>query len=454
MTRSPSPPEEQKELSIAQSFILLTLKWPVKTDPLIALSDADFGLVGAIIIDLSISGQLDSDLQNLVLLEHAVAADPVQKLAMELLRKQGNAMPIDIAINTLADRVGDLRSACLTTLSSMNICLTKSCSLKWSFYKTSGNHIKVPAAEKLRRSLLELVESDEIPLPEQAAIIAILHACDILGPVLGGKYFHEWLIVYGMRIDTIRRMELIGHSVVSSVAEMRLRLRTYLLDSLERASAKATVNTAARNQDKNYTRSTTTWEWRAFWPEGENIELPASWGGMHINAHITEESILDNYLFVRGKKDNIKVRGKGLKVKPVLEAFDEFIAFGPSVKFRFPEKPLPLSVIFPRLFEVRRKLKNIDELLKVMSATGYRPNQITVSKTRQDLNMMFGVQIEFACIKVLDKKYHSISLESPYLTPLRILARNIAVGSGYVAGYSDFLERILFRGEGGFSTSP
>jgi hypothetical protein len=57
--------------------------------------------------------------------------------------------------------------------------------------------------------------------------------------------------------------------------------------------------------------------------------------------------------------------------------------------------------------------------------------------------MMFGVQIEFARIQVNGRIYHSISLESPYLTALRILARNLSVGSGQVAGYSDFLERVI-----------
>lgn len=137
------------------------------------------------------------------------------------------------------------------------------------------------------------------------------------------------------------------------------------------------------------------------------------------------------------------VRGKGLKIKPVLEAFDEFIAFGPSAKFRFPEKPFLLAAFLPRIYEVRCKICGIDELLQIMSAVGYQPSIITVSKKRQGSSMMFGVQIEFARIQINGQFYHSISLESSYLTALRILARNISVGSGRVAGYSEFLEHII-----------
>lgn len=437
--KTPHQPARQ-ELGIAESFILLSLAWPVETDPLVAWSDADFGLAGAILIDLSLAGQVDSDLRNLIIHDKRPTHDAALDLAMSLLSRLGHSVSLDVALNTLVDRVGDLRAACLEMLAAKNISLTTARKLNWDFRQAAVSRSKIPEATELRRSLVALIESDEIPLPEQAAIISLLHGCEILGPVLAGKSYHHWILAYHARIETIRRLELVGHAVVTAVSEMRLRLRTYLLDALERQSVAATETP---DKDKNYTRAKTTWEWRAFWPEGETVELPASWSVISDTVAVKEEVNVDNYMFVRGKKDNVKTRGRGLKVKPVLEAFDEFIAFGPSAKFSFPEKPLSLSVFFPRLFEVRRKVKSIDELLQVMSATGYQPSQITVSKTRQGLSMMFGVQIEFARIQVLGQVYHSISLESPYLTPLRVLARNIAVGRGHVAGYSDFLERIL-----------
>ena len=443
MTQKTHHPETHDELSIAESFVLLSLEWPVKVDPMIAWSDADFGLVGALLIDLSLSGWVDSDLKNLTLLEPKASLEPAQAMALASLRRLGQTISLDVALNVLADRVGDLRAACLASLAAKNICLTTSSPLNWDFRQLTISQARGAEAAKLRHALVGLIESDELPDPNQAALIALLHACEIIGPVLGGKSYQHWLLAYNARIDIIRRMELVGHAVVTAVSEMRLRLRTYLLDAVEDQSAVAGGNPGGATAGGAYQRSTTTWEWRAFWPEGQVVELPVSWAEITQNGDANEETNDDQYLFVHGKKDNIKIRGKNLKIKPVLEAFDEFIAFGPSAKFRFPEKALLLSSFFPRLFEVRGKLRSIDELLQVMTATGYQPGKITVSKVRQGASMMFGVQIEFARIQVLDKVYHSISLESPYLTPLRILARRVAVGKGQVAGYSDFLEHIL-----------
>lgn len=443
MTRKSHPSEPQNELSVAEAFALLSLEWPVTIDPLIAWSDADFGLVGAVLIDLSLAGCVDSDLKHLTLLDEKPNLDPVQVMALAALRRLGNTVPLDIALNALADRVGDLRAAGRASLAAKNICLTTSTPLNWDFRQLTISQSRKDEVAKLRQSLLGLIESDELPDPKEAALVALLHGCEIIGPVLGGKSWQHWLLAYGARIDIIRRMELVGHAVVTAVTEMRLRLRTYLLDAGQDQSMTATNDKAGASKEGLYQRSTTTWEWRAFWPEGQIVELPVSWAEITQNADATEETNDDQYLFVHGKQDNIKIRGKNLKIKPVLEAFDEFIAFGPSIKFRFPEKALLLSTIFPRLFEVRGKLRSVNELLQVMTATGYQPGKITVSKVRQGVSMMFGVQVEFARIQVLDKVYHSISLESPYLTPLRILARRIAVGKGQVAGYSDFLDHIL-----------
>jgi len=442
MARKNLLPDDPMEFSVAEAFILLTQVWPVQVDPLIAASDADFGLVGAILIDLSLAGCVDSDHQNLTILNACASPDSAQGRALRTLRGLGKRIPLEIALNALADRVGDLRAACLSGLAARKIVLTDSSKLLWDFWQTAITPTQFPEVTRLRHSLRTLIESDDLPHPEQAAIIALLHNCDIIGPVLGGKSFQYWLLAYTARIDAIRSMELVGRALVQAVTGMRLLLRTYLLDVEEDQSAGDQETDASNAPSNTPSRGATTWEWRAFWPEGEIVELPASWVEISKNAIVKEEIDEDRYLFVYGKKDNIKIRGKELKIKPVLEAFDEFIAFGSSAKFVFPEKALALSLYFPRLFEVRHKIRSSDELLQVMAVTGYQPSQLTVSKIRKGLNMMFGVQVEIARIWVMDQVFHSISLESPYLTPLRILARNIPVGKGQAVGYSEFLEHL------------
>jgi hypothetical protein len=247
-----------------------------------------------------------------------------------------------------------------------------------------------------------------------------------------------------VRLEAIRRLDLVGHAVAETVSRLRRRLGTYLLDSGQNEPAPS-ERTKAKIPLVSYTRSKVTWEWRVFWPEGEAVALPPSWEGFGVQADSEEELLEDDYLFVHGKKDNIKLRGSGLKIKRVVEACDDFIAFDSSMKFRFPEKTAQLSNIFPRLYEVKAELNSRTEFIDVLSATGYQPRVLMVSKARRVQSMVFGVQIEFSRVCVQGRIFNSISLESRYLTALRILARNVPIGTGQVAGYSEFLECIAGR---------
>ena len=440
MTASKSPlVPPHAELSIAEAFVLLSVEWPVKADALIAWSDSDFALAGALLMDLAFLGKVDSDLDDLIMLEREPALHQEQPLALRILGRFSRSVRLDIALNELVTRIGDLRLATLAALAGREIRLTSSSPLSWDFHQASFRGLRVRATVSLRQTLKKLVESEELPLPEQAALISLLCACDIAGPVLGGRACKTWLARNAARLEAIRRMDLVGRAVADAVAVMRRRLRTYLLDA-DTEKAAPSLKSKRKSPSVNYSRSKTTWEWRAFWPEGEVVELPAAWGNIGQDSDCEEELLEDSYLFVRGKKDNVKIRAKGLKIKPVVEAFDDFT---PSAKFRFPRDMAPLARLFPRLYEVRGELRSTDELIEIMYATGYQPSVLKVSKARRVHGMTFGVQIEFARIEVDGRVFHSISMESPYLTALRILARNIPVGAGQVAGYSDFLDGIV-----------
>jgi len=441
----------QKDLGIAEAFVLLSAKWPKESHPLIAWSDADVALAGAVLMDLAFAGKVDSDQDNLIILEQSPDSPyssetpdgpEAQSVALRILRSLGESVRLDVAIEELVSRIGNLRSATISMLASRKINIATCSSVFGDFHQVVWNGSRVRQAVALRKTLRTLVESEELPRPEQAALISLLYACEISSPVLGGRAQSAWSKNYQVRLEAIRRLDLVGHAVTETVSRLRRRLGTYLLDAGQNESA-TSEKKEAQIPLVSYTRSKVTWEWRIFWPEGEAISLPPSWEGFGIQADSEEELLEDDYLFVHGKKDNIKLRGSGLKIKRVVEACDDFIAFDSSVKFRFPEQTSQLSKIFPRLYEVKAELNSRTEFIEVMSATGYQPRVLMVSKARRVQSMVFGVQIEFARVCVQGRAFNSISLESPYLTALRILARNVPVGSGQVSGYSEFLERIV-----------
>ena len=414
----------------------------MKTRALIAWSDADVALAGAVLMDLAFAGKVDSDQDNLFILQRSSEAPEEQPLALRLLGHWGGCVRLDIALDELVSRIGDLRSATVSSLASRDINLSFCSRVSGDFRHVAWNGSQVREALALQEELKGLVESEELPKPAHASLISLLGACEIAGPFLGGRAHEKWTTQHRERLDSIRRMDLVGRAVAETVSRLRCRLRAFLLDADQSDSATA-ESRKTHGPRVSYTRSRVTWEWRVFWPEGEAVELPPSWDGFGIDSDSEAELLEDNYLLVHGKNDNIKLRGSGLKIKRMVEACHGFIAYGSSVKFQFPEKTATLAKIFPRLIEVTADLHSSDDLIEIMSATGYQPRVLMVSKARRVQSMIFGVQIEFSRVSVNGRAFNSISLESRYLTALRILARNLPIGAGQVAGYSEFLDCIV-----------
>lgn len=436
-----SPLSLDKDLSLAEAFLWITRgRCAADKSARGGLgSDLDFGLAGAVLIDLSLAGKVDSDAENLFVLDASPAQSPALIVAQRALRSCGAGERLDNALNLLVERSGDLRATSEASLAEKGLLVRSSKALVWDFRRVRTGWGGAGRAEAFRASLRRLVESDELPGPAEAALLSLLCACDLAGPVLGGARPGPWLRKVGPRLQTIRRLDLVGRAVAAAIVAMRARLRTYLADADAEVAGEA----------PKYQREKATWEWRAFWPVGERVSLPEEWTHADALAACAEEALEDRYLFVHGKRDNIKIRKNGLKIKPVIEAFDAFTAFGGSVKFGFPEKTRALAGLFPRLYETRCTVAGVAELLDVLSAAGYRPSLITVEKKRRVLPVAFGVQMEFARIRVRGREFHSISLESAYLAALRALARDIPVGeSGLVMGYAEYLDHVARLPEG------
>lgn len=432
-------------LSIAEAFTLLSLAAPTGDETLAGWSDVDFALAGAHLMDLSFQDRIDSDVETVFAIHTLDGQAGPAPLALKILQNLGGRAASDIVLNEVVGRIGELRSQILASLAAKDILTIRAEQILWGFAQSRIVDSDFHDIGQIRMALAALIETDDLPDPEQAALIALLNACGMIGAVFGGAAPDAWMARFGQRVDAIGRIDLVGRRVADVVLVMRQRLRTYLQEAS--AASKTAGQPAKKKKSAGTTAPTatpysTTWEWRAFWPADEAVEIPLSFGLIKDKVAPAEEKNLDVYLFVYGKRDNIKFRGKGLKVKPVVEAFDEFCAFAASEKVAFPTKASVLSAIFPRFNEVKAKLESREELLAALSATGYRPSVIEVVKARREYPGIFGVDVELASIWVDNRQFHSICLESRYLTALRVLARGIPIGNGIVGSYGDFLEQI------------
>ncbi|HEV7457035.1 MAG TPA: GPP34 family phosphoprotein [Roseococcus sp.] len=408
-------------LSTAEALEILRLSLPPVPRDVVWWSDLDYPLAAAQLMDLSLRGEVDTDL-------HSVTRMGRGSLPPFLTPLLDGPAPIEPVIEAILGRIGDVRAEILAALQTRGYLEAGRAPLPWGFCQARPQLRDLRAPAALRATIRALVEGDDLPSPEQAALVSVLHASGRMADILALPAPETWQARHAARIEAIGRMELLGRGVSATLARLRERLRAYVL--WPEGRPRAAPRPGAR------------WEWRAFWPAGARPFLPTALDLAGAARPGDEETEADTYLFVHGKRDNIKLRGGGLKVKPVIEAFDEFCAFGPSLRLAFPARAQRLSGIFARFNDVHAKLRDREQLLAALVAAGYRPGVVEVRKTRRQYRAILGVKAELARITVGDREFLSLSLESRYLTALRVLSRHVEADGAVVAGYAEFLERV------------
>lgn len=422
-----------KGLMVAEAFELLRLSMSPAARSVGWWADMDYALAGAHLIDLSLQGLVDTDIRT-IKRTGARRGKEANSVALDALDRLGGTAPLDVVLEDVVSCIGNLRSAILASLQIRTSLRAAEDKIVWGFVQQAVDVARVGEVEAVSAALIGLVEGDELPLPADAALVSVLHASGVIAHVLGIASPRTWLERHEKRILALHRMDLVGQSVSVAIAAMRRRLHAYVLGS----------GATPKRWD---VRRGTLWEWRAFWPAGRRVILPAVLDLLGQGDAVIEEKNMDVYLFVHGKRDNIKLRGKGLKLKPVIEAFDAYCAFGPSAKIDLPARADAFAEVFPRFIEVQVKLRTREDLMAALSANGYRPGVIEVRKTRRACRAIWGVKIELALIEVNGRTFHSLSLESRFLTALRVLSRNIRTANAIVGNYGEFLERVSAGGE-------
>lgn len=412
-------------LSTSEALEILRLSLPPAPRDVAWWSDMDYPLAGAQLMDLSLRGVVETDL-------HSVTRMGRAHLPPSLAALLDRPAPIEPVIEAILGRIGHVRAEILAALHARGRLEAGPAPLSWGFSQARPRLRDLGEAVALRAAIRALVEGEELPSPEQATLVSVLHASGRMGDLLALPSPETWQARHAARIEAIHRMELLGRGVSATLTRVRDRLRAYVLRP--EGGPKTALRPGAR------------WEWRAFWPSGARPRLPPALDLAGEARPGDEETNVDTYLFVHGKRDNIKLRGGGLKVKPVIEAFDEFCAFGPSLRLDFPARTQRLSGIFARFNDIHAKLRGREELLAALVAAGYHPGVIEVRKTRRQYRAILGVKVELARLTVGDREFLSLSMESRYLTALRVLSRHVEAEGAVVGGYAEFLEQVAQGG--------
>ncbi len=160
-------------LSYAEDILLLALDEETGTIKPLPTQAMRYALAGALLVELALAGRIDTDLDALKLVNAAPTGDP---LLDDLLRRLGDAdqeLSTMDWLNQLVFEPPDLQDRVLERLVDKGILRIEDKRILWVFAVRRYPLLDDREIREVRARLRDLIDSDAIPDPEDAVLIAL-----------------------------------------------------------------------------------------------------------------------------------------------------------------------------------------------------------------------------------------------------------------------------------------
>ena len=214
-------------LRLAEELLLLLLDEDTGEFPQLPDRTIGYALIGAILIDLCFEGRLDSDIESLILVDSNPVGDdlldPTLAQIAEEMKSRDSAPPpdIDFWLRRLVNNSYEWRDNALNGLVEKGILETDDGRAIFSLSPRVQRTRRYPIADAdsdraIHDRVMNVIFSDEIPSPDEIAIISLANACNAFQRILNSDEFEQ----VKERIELVSRLDLIGQSVANAVRNL------------------------------------------------------------------------------------------------------------------------------------------------------------------------------------------------------------------------------------------
>lgn len=177
----------------------------------------DYAVSGASLIDLSFLGRIDTDLARLFIVDASPTGNPLFDAVLNNINSGMPNQPTSYWVSEIARYAPVLRQQQLDDLVARGI-LRKEQGRRLMVFKSERYPPTDPMVTRnIHRRLIDVLLSDEIPEPEEVALIGLARASRLLELLLPRRDLEG----IEPRIEQLAKMDLIGLSVNRSLDEIQ-----------------------------------------------------------------------------------------------------------------------------------------------------------------------------------------------------------------------------------------
>ena len=174
-------------------------------------------LAGAILMDLALENRIDTDPDQLMLIDPTPVGDELLDPVLAEIARESRPFPIAHWIEHAAIRGDDIRRKALVRLVDRGILSSDDFTLFFLSHRVSRSKrypvVDGRASEEVNFRIMRLLFSDDIPDPRDIVIVGLAAACGLFKFILSREELSE----VQPRIDQIARMDLIAQSVARAL---------------------------------------------------------------------------------------------------------------------------------------------------------------------------------------------------------------------------------------------
>lgn len=221
---APESPCRYQELTLVEEFALLALD-DETGKPLDLPPDAlGYGLAGAIILDLSLAGRVDTDLQQLRVINATPTNDILLDVWLNHLRANPDPKSVMFWLRELASRCEEIQGAALDRLIQRGILRREERRLLWVFGVRRYPTIDGTERAEVRTRLTRLILGNDLPEPRDAILLSLIHGCRLSEHLFSG--FN--LKARRKRLEILAKTDLVGREVsVATIASLDVISRAF-----------------------------------------------------------------------------------------------------------------------------------------------------------------------------------------------------------------------------------
>ncbi len=206
-------------LRFAEEIVLLSLRdddgkfVPV---PVMAMQHA---LAGAVLMDLALENRIDTDPENLILVDSTPVGDSLLDPTLEMIAA-GEQHDARFWVEQTARQADDIKEQALARLVERGILEQHDERFLWVFRSRRYPMVDGKEEREVKLRILGVLLSDEIPDPRDIVIICLADACGILHQLLPKRE----LAGVRDRIEQVRKLDLIGQAMAQAIHDIEVWL--------------------------------------------------------------------------------------------------------------------------------------------------------------------------------------------------------------------------------------